>query len=313
MAAGRGLIRFDPHAKVTAVSVEDPNEIPDARKLPKPPRRSVGEFEVRRILPSVQRTVGPFVFVDEMGPAEFAPGQGIDVRPHPHIGLATMTYLFEGLVYHRDSLGTAQQLEPGAVNWMTAGRGIVHSERTPPDIIDQTRRMHGLQVWVGLPHEHEETEPAFDHYPKESIPSVSRDGIHVTVVAGRAYGVESPVKTFSPLTYLDYRLEAGATIEVPTTPIERALYPINGKFTVKDVAAEPAELVVLKTGATVSITATEASHVVLFGGDPLDGPRRLWWNFVSSSAERIDQAKEDWKEGRFGLVPGDEKDFIPLP
>jgi len=277
-----------------------------------PRARDLGDFSVRRVLPSAARSmVGPFVFFDEMGPARFAPGTGMDVRPHPHIGLSTITWLFEGEVMHRDSLGFAQPIRPGAVNWMTAGRGIVHSERTPAERRAEGLAMHGIQAWIALPESDQETEPSFQHYAASEVPWIERAGARLAVVAGEAYGAASPVETFSPLFYVDASLEAGSVLEMPGDYPERAVYVVSGALEVDGERHAPQRMIVLAAGASPSIRATEPSRLMLLGGEPV-GPRTIWWNFVSSRRERIEQAKSDWREGRFGRVAG-ETEFIPLP
>ena len=278
-----------------------------------PRARDLGGFEVRRVLPSARRRlVGPFVFFDEMGPADFAPGTGIDVRPHPHIGLATVTYLFQGEILHRDSLGYEQPIQPGAVNWMTAGRGIVHSERTAPEIRASGTRLHGIQSWVALPREAEETDPAFDHYPAGSLPVIERDGARLTLIAGHAYGARSEVRTHSDMFYLDADLEAGASLALPDEHAERAVYVVGGTISIAGERFVPGRMVVLAPGAAATVTAEEAAKVMLLGGAAIEGERQIWWNFVSSDPARIERAKADWTAGRFDPVPG-ETEFIPLP
>lgn len=275
--------------------------------------RDLDGFAVRRVLPSPKRRlVGPFIFFDHMGPAELAPGQAIDVRPHPHINLATITYLFEGELVHRDSLGSEQVIRPGAVNWMTAGRGIVHSERTPPELRRNTSRLHGLQLWVALPTEHEETDPAFDHYPAESLPSVDLDGANVRVLAGSAYNVTSPIRTLSTLLYAEVTMMAGASLELPRFA-ELAVYIVEGSVTCGAERAAAGRMLVFASGSSPVVCADSRTRLMLIGGAPLDGPRHIDWNFVSSSKERIEQAKRDWRERRFPTVPGDDESFIPLP
>ncbi len=276
--------------------------------------RDLGGFTVRRLLPSKERrVVGPFVFLDHMGPVTFAPGTGIDVRPHPHINLATVTYLFEGEIVHRDSLGSQRAIQPGAVNWMTAGRGIVHSERSAPEARARGSRLHGIQSWVALPTEHEEAEPAFHHYPASVIPEVTRDGTRLRVIAGTAFGATSPVQVASPTLYVEARLEAGAELVLPEEYAERAAYVVEGAITCGVTEVHAGTLGVLGTSVRAVLHAVEPSHVLLLGGAPLDGRRHVWWNFVSSSEARIERAKRDWQEGRFPKVPGDELEFIPLP
>jgi len=273
--------------------------------------RSLGEFDVRRVLPSAERRmVGPFVFLDHMGPAVFPPGKGIAVRPHPHIGLATITYLFEGEIMHRDSLGYTQLIQAGAVNLMTAGRGIVHSERASDDLA-VTSRLHGIQSWLALPLEHEEMEPGFIHYPTTSLPELSLGGATVRVIMGAAYGARSAVATYSPTLYLEMRLPAGTELALPKDVSERAAYVVEGAVTVAGVEYRDGAMLVARTGADVRLRASVPSRVMVVGGEPL-GPRHIWWNFVSSSKERIEQAKRDWTENAMGKVPGDDE-FIPLP
>lgn len=290
----------------------------NAVELVIPPRmRDLGEgFMVNRALPyAKRRAVGPFVFFDEMGPADFPPGEGIDVRPHPHIGLATVTYLFEGSILHRDSLGSLQAIRPGEVNWMTAGRGIVHSERTAPEHLEHGQRLHGIQTWVALPLAMEETEPAFLHYPADDFPHVELDGAAVRVVAGSAFGATSPLVTASPTVYLDIVLQPQARLVLPAMAQERAIYTAIGEATLDGEGWEKGAMPVLTPGAEPELRAgPQGARVILVGGEPLDGGTRvMFWNFVSSRAERIEQAKQDWREGRFPLVPGDETEFIPLP
>jgi redox-sensitive bicupin YhaK (pirin superfamily) len=274
--------------------------------------KDIGGFTVRRLLPHAkQRLVGPFIFFDHMGPVQFAPGSGIDVRPHPHINLATVTYLFEGAFMHRDSLGSEQLIEPGAINWMTAGSGIVHSERTPPELRKQSHRAHGLQLWVALPRLHEETPPSFDHYAAPVLPIIHQHGALIRVLAGQAYGRASPVRTHSSLIYLDIVLDQGHSLRLPNEYSERALYIVSGELILDGVKLRQQQMAVLNPVIT-EIQALSTARGVLIGGEPLDGPRYIWWNFVSSRKERIEQAQLDWKSGHFALVPG-ETDFIPLP
>ena len=275
--------------------------------------RDLGGFFVARLLPSkAMRSVGPFVFFDHMGPASLPPGRGIDVRPHPHIGLATVTYLFEGSIVHRDSLGFVQPIEPGAINWMTAGRGIAHSERTGDALRKTGSRLHGLQLWVALPRAHEETAPAFVHHPAATLPEIALDGVKLRVLAGRAYGAASPVQTLSPLFYVEAKMPEGTSLPVPHEPIERAAFVVEGEIECDGEAIFAPRMIVFARGSQATLSARSDAHVMLLGGDPLDGERHLWWNFVSSSPERIEQAKRDWAEGRFARVPG-ESEFIPLP
>jgi len=275
--------------------------------------RDIGGFEVARALPyAKRRTVGPFIFFDRMGPAEFGPGEGIDVRPHPHIGLATVTYLFDGEIMHRDDLGYEQPIRPGDVNWMTAGRGIVHSERTRAEVRDSHSTMFGIQSWVALPKDQEETDPAFFHHPANTLPAISRDGVEMRLIAGTAYGETSPVATASPMFYVDVRMDTGTSLEVTDEHEERAVYVVEGAIAIDGETHGENEMLILAPNADVTVTAQEVSRIMLLGGAPIDGERHIWWNFVSSSKERIDQAKADWKEGRFGKIEGDDE-FIPLP
>jgi redox-sensitive bicupin YhaK (pirin superfamily) len=269
---------------------------------------------VGRVLPAAAcRHVGPFVFFDHIGPTDLAPGHGLDVRPHPHIGLATVTYLFEGEIVHRDSLGSHQPIRPGDINWMTAGCGIVHSERTALELRHTGSRLHGLQLWVALPLAHEETEPEFHHHPAETLPGLEIAGAEVRVLAGSAYGQTSPVKTSAPLFYADVVMPAGSELPLLGEHTERAAYMIEGSVTCGDVKAEARRMLLFATGAKAMLRATTDARIALLGGAPLDGERHIWWNFVSSSKARIEQAKRDWKEGRFPKVPGDEGEAIPLP
>jgi len=279
-----------------------------------PKTRDLGDgFEVRRVLPAVeQRTVGPFVFFDQMGPTRLAPGSGLDVRPHPHIGLATITYLFEGEILHRDSLGTVQPIRPGEVNWMTAGRGIVHSERSPPELRPEGPRLFGIQAWIGLPQADEEAEPGFAHHGAEALPMLEGEGVRLRLIAGTYAGRRSPVAVFSPIVYADAALDAGARLEVPLEHEERAVYIAAGRVELDGATHEAGRLLVFAPRDAVVLRAAATARLLVVGGAPLDAPRRLWWNFVSSRPERIEQAKADWREGRFPPVPG-ETEFIPLP
>ena len=283
-----------------------------------PRARDLGGFEVRRALPSPKRQMGgPFIFFDQMGPAEFLTTGGIDVRPHPHIGLATVTYLFEGEVYHRDSLGSDQAIRPGELNWMVAGQGIVHSERERPEWKAKPRRLFGIQSWVALPKAAEETAPAFVHHGREALPFVDADGARVRVIAGSLYGAASPVKTASETIYGDATLEPGASLPLDATHEERGIYTISGDIEIAGDRFGPGQLLVFKPGDLIRVRAAEGAatpaRFAIVGGEPMDGPRHIWWNFVSSSRERIDQAKADWKAMRFDTVPGDAEEFIPLP
>ncbi|MGA8031889.1 MAG: pirin family protein [Casimicrobiaceae bacterium] len=287
--------------------------------MPTPPQilaphvRDLGGFTVRRVLPAFERKmVGPFVFFDHMGPVAFAPGEGIDVRPHPHIGLATVTYLFEGAILHRDNLGNVQRIEAGDVNWMTAGRGIVHSERTAPDDRARGIRMHGLQTWVALPRAHEATEPSFTHVGRDRLPRLEQDGARLTVVAGHAFGLAAPTPTFSDTLYVAADLEAGATFIVATEHEERAVYVVSGEVTVDGYAVPEAHMALLPEGDEALVQSRGPARVMLVGGAKLDGDRFIWWNFVASSREAIEQAKSDWREQRHAPIAG-ETEFIPLP
>jgi len=279
-----------------------------------PRTHDLGGFTVGRVLPYVERRmVGPFIFLDHMGPADMAAGQAIDVRPHPHIGLSTLTYLFKGEMYHRDNLGNAIEIVPGEVNWMTAGGGIAHSERTSAAERKIAHSVHGLQCWVALPKRNEEIAPEFWHYSKDEIPQLERDGTKLHVIAGEAYGKTSPVKVYSPLFYVDVQLEAGARLEMPTGYADQAVYVIAGEIEVESTRITERTMAVFNRGSAATIMALSASHVLLLGGEPFSEPRHIWWNFVSSSKDRIEQAKADWKVGRFARIPGDEQEFIPLP
>ncbi len=271
-----------------------------------------GGFTVRRVLPAMQRqAIGPFVFFDHFGPVTAQPDDNHDVRPHPHIGLATVTYLLEGAMMHRDSTGVVQRIEPGAINWMTAGRGIVHSERTPDDLRNHTRRSHGFQLWSALPAEHEEAAPSFAHTPADAIPQLQLPGATVRVLVGTAFGVTSPVVTLSPTVYLALELEAGALLTIPDMAQERGIYSVDGPLEVDGDTLEPGQMQVLAPGSTPTLCARESTRVMLLGGTPL-GHRHMVWNFVSSRKERILQAQDDWEAQRFPSVPG-ETEFIPLP
>jgi len=298
----------------TGVEAEKLSETPTAGAVEltiEPRVRSLGEFDVRRVLPAAKRRmVGPFVFLDHMGPAVFPPGHGIAVRPHPHIGLATITYLFEGEIVHRDSLGIRQLIQPGAVNLMTAGRGIVHSERAREDV-SVTSRLHGIQSWIALPLELEETEPTFLHYPASSLPELTVDGGTVRVIIGSAYGLQSPVLSYSPTLYFEAALEANAKLDVLDEAVERGVYVVAGRVQVGAETYGEGTLAVLRGGVTVPLKAETDARVIVIGGTSV-GPRHIWWNFVSSSEARIERAKQDWAEMRMGGVPGDDE-FIPLP
>jgi len=274
--------------------------------------KDIAGFPVRRALPAIERRmVGPFVFLDQMGPTRLAPGQRLDVRPHPHIGLSTMTYLFEGEILHRDSLRTVQMIRPGAINWMTAGRGIAHSERTPSEG-SSTGVLSGIQFWVALPKAHEETDPDFLHLEADALPVLADREVSVRVIAGTAFGHGSPLRAPHPMLCLDVALTKGATWKLPADYPERALYVAGGEIEVGGANHGQGQLLVLPLGYLAKVRAVSDARLMVLGGEPMDGPRHIWWNFVSSSKDRIEQAKLDWKLGRFAGVPG-ETDVIPLP
>ena len=278
-----------------------------------PRARDIGSFEVRRALPHVKRRmVGPFVFFDQMGPVRLSPGQGMDVRPHPHIGLATVTYLFEGRITHRDSEGNVVEIRPGAMNLMTAGRGIAHSERTPADARAEGIAMSGIQSWIALPEAHEETDPTFQHFPAQDLPTIADAGVSGRVIVGSAFGATSPVGQLSDWFYVELQLAAGASAPLDPDYEERAIYVVDGDVEIAGETFGPAQLLIFRSGDRITIRAQSPARLMLLGGAPMDGPRHIWWNFVSSRKERIEQAKEDWKSGRFKPVP-DESEFIPLP
>jgi redox-sensitive bicupin YhaK (pirin superfamily) len=278
-----------------------------------PREHDIGSLVVRRAVPTLQaRSVGPFVFVDHMGPAVFEPGVGVDVRPHPHIGLATVTFLWSGTIRHRDTLGSLQDINPGDVNWMTAGRGIAHSERTPAEQRGGGRPLHGMQTWVALPKAHEETAPAFHHHAAASLPRATRNGATLRVIAGSAYGETSPVAVFTDTLNVALDLDADAEIAIDATHPERALYILDGDAQLDGADIPRRHLVLPDRGSPAVLRAKTPVRAMLFGGEPLDAPRHLWWNFVSSSKERIEQAKQDWLEGRFGTI-AHETESIPLP
>ncbi len=279
-----------------------------------PRARDLGGFEVRRALPSAQRQmVGPFIFFDQMGPALMQPGIGVNVRPHPHIGLSTVTWLFDGSIFHRDSLGSEQPIAPGELNWMTAGRGIVHSERTIAAELANERRLFGIQSWVALPKKYEDTAPGFAHVAMEKLPLIEDRGIRARVVAGSLYGATSPVKTHSDLFYADVQMQAGSALPLPVEHEERGVYVAEGEIEVAEQVFETGRLLVFRPGDAITIRARSNARLMLLGGEPMDGPRYIWWNFVASSKDKIEAAKDDWKQARFGIVPGDEAEFIPLP
>jgi redox-sensitive bicupin YhaK (pirin superfamily) len=276
--------------------------------------RDLGDgFSVRRALPHGRRQmVGPFIFFDQMGPVQFVAGKGLDVRPHPHIGLATVTYLFDGRVMHRDSEGNAREITPGAMNLMTAGRGIAHSERSPSGTREGTEGMFGIQSWIALPQAHEETEPSFQHFGAASLPMVEDGGVRARVIAGSAFGRKSPVGVLSEWLYAEVKLAAGASAPLDPDQEERAIYVVEGEVDVAGETFEGPRLLVFRPGDRITVRAVRPARLMFLGGAALEGPRYIWWNFVSSRRERIEQAKEDWKTGRFTPVPG-ETEFIPLP
>ena len=273
-----------------------------------------GGFTVRRLLPSLPtQGVGPFVFFDHFGPITARPEDNFDVRPHPHIGLSTVTYLYDGAMLHRDSLGSVQRIEPGAINWMTAGRGIVHSERAPEDLRGTSYGIHGLQLWAALPKAFEETDPAFFHTPAAALPTWSQPGIRARVLIGNANGRDSPVKTFSTTIYVDVAAEPESELELPVDrDSERAVYSVDRPLLIDGSAVPQFTMAVLSRGADVTVVAPQGARYVVIGGEPLDGHRTVWWNFVASSKEKIERAKADWREQRFGKIPG-EHEWIPLP
>ena len=301
---------WQPAAEPVAAMPDAPGPI---ETLILPRSADIGGFAVRRVLPSRRRRmVGPFIFLDQMGPAELLIGEGLDVRPHPHIGLATVTYLLAGEILHRDSLGTVQPIRPGDVNWMTAGSGIAHSERTAAEARSRGGRLFGVQAWVALPRAAEETAPDFAHHGREALPVIEAEGKQVRLIAGSLFGASSPIRVFSDTLYADAVLGAGARLPFPPEQEERAVYLVDGMIEVAgDRFAEP-QLLVLRPGDTVTIVALTPARLLLLGGAAMDGPRYIWWNFVSSSKDRIEQAKADWEEGRFAPVPG-ESDNLPLP
>jgi redox-sensitive bicupin YhaK (pirin superfamily) len=284
----------------------------DVELVIEPRSRDLGGFSVRRVLPAPDRMlVGPFIFFDEMGPADFAPGQGINVRPHPHIGLSTVTYLFAGEILHRDSLGYVQAIRPGAINLMTAGRGIVHSERTSEALLTSGQRLHGIQTWMALPDGHEEIDPAFEHVPASELPVIEQDGARATIILGHAYGARSPVTPPIDTVYVDVELPAGGTLPLPGDADELAVYVVSGTARLGGCPLAAHTMGVLAPGRRPDLAADGPARVMLIGGRS-PGRRHVWWNFVSSSRERIEQAKADWQNGTFAPVPGDDE-FIPLP
>lgn len=281
-----------------------------------PPVRDLGDgFNVRRALPSAQRRmVGPFIFFDQMGPTAFSNGSGLDVRPHPHIGLSTLTYLLEGEIEHRDSLGSLQTIRPDEVNLMTAGSGITHSERSPAAARATGGPLFGLQTWIALPADRQEIAPAFDHYSAAEIPMIEADGVRLSVVVGQSDGLNSPVRTYSDTLYADLVMDGGTRYQLKADHVERAVYVVSGGLEIvgQQGCFETGEFIVFKPGAEIVLRAIGATRLMLVGGEPFPEQRQIFWNFVSTSADRIEQAKRDWREGRFARVPGDDE-FIPLP
>ena len=287
-----------------------------------PRARDLGEFEVRRALPAIERQmVGPFIFFDQMGPTEFLKGQAISVRPHPHIGLGTVTYLYDGIIRHRDSLGTNMDIEPGAVNWMVAGKGITHSERSPEESRQDTtpRPLFGIQTWLALPLKHEDSNPSFQHVGKDALPYLEDDGIALRLIMGRGWGKVSPVNTFSDMFYADVHLQANSKLPLPDDQEDRAIYILSGSVDIAGITYGAGRLLVFRPSDKITAkTTTEPARILCLGGETLEGDRHIWWNFVASSRERIEFAKEewnraDWTNGHFQLPPNDNKDFIPLP
>ena len=278
-----------------------------------PRARDIGGFEVRRALPHAKRQmVGPFIFFDQMGPVQFIGGQGMDVRPHPHIGLATVTYLFSGSILHRDSAGNVQEITPGAMNLMTAGKGIAHSERSPEFERAHGQRMYGLQTWIALPEKDEEIAPSFQHFGPGELPVVHERGLRARVIAGKAFGAAVPVNVASPWFYAEVDLDAGVSAPLDPDDEERAIYVVEGEVRIAGETFAGPRLLIFRPGDRITVTATRPSKIMFLGGDAMEGPRYVWWNFVSSRKERIEQAKQDWKTGRFDPVPS-ETEFIPLP
>ncbi|ESZ19417.1 MAG: pirin family protein [Mesorhizobium sp.] len=279
-----------------------------------PNAKDIGGFQVRRALPTARRRlVGPFIFFDRMGPAILRAGQALDVRPHPHIGLSTVTYLFDGKIRHRDSLGTEMVIQPGDVNLMTAGRGIVHSERTPQELRGAPMSVSGLQTWLALPDDKEEVDPIFENTAAMRLPEIDAEGVSGRVVIGAFSGLRSPVVTASDTLYADLSLAPGASVKIPADAEERAIYTLEGEVSISGDRFPAERLLVFRPGDEIVVSSEGGAHFMLFGGASLGSKRYIWWNFVSSSKERIEQAKEEWKTGRFDIVPGDEEEFIPLP
>ncbi|MEZ5930626.1 MAG: pirin family protein [Alphaproteobacteria bacterium] len=285
-----------------------------------PRARDLGSFEVRRALPAPKRQmVGPFIFFDQAGPADFITGQGVDVRPHPHIGLGTVTYLYKGEFQHRDSLGSNQMIYPGAVNWMVAGHGVTHSERTSEATRKAPHSLFGIQTWVALPDAAEDSAPSFEHHPKDNLPSLDNEGVHMRLILGRAYGETAPVTMFSDMFYADVIMQQGAALPMPEDHEDRGLYVSEGAVEIAGQGFEAGRMMVFRPGDAITVKAGgQGARVMILGGETLNGPRHIWWNFVASSEERIEQAKADWRagrwqDGRFALPPDDRDEFIPLP
>ena len=285
-----------------------------------PRARDLGGFEVRRALPAPSRQmVGPFIFFDQMGPAEFLDSGGIDVRPHPHIGIGTVTYLYKGEFQHRDSLGSNQMIHPGAVNWMVAGQGVTHSERTSEATRKAPHSLYGIQTWIALPDEAEDVPPSFEHHPKDTLPALDNEGVRMRLILGHAYGETAPVKMFSEMFYADVVMEAGALLPMPEDHEDRGLYVSEGEISVAGQSFEAGRMMVFRPGDAITVKAGErGARLMILGGETLNGPRYIWWNFVASSEERIEKAKADWRagmweDGRFALPPDDKDEFIPLP
>jgi redox-sensitive bicupin YhaK (pirin superfamily) len=312
MFTSKGLCDSEPNHRKQGFMTSLPAEI-ELMILPR--AHDVGGFEVHRALPAHEKQmIGPFIFFDQMGPGEFLTGTGLDVRPHPHIGLATVTYLFDGSIQHRDSLGTQLPILPGDVNWMTAGSGIAHSERTDATLRTHSNRLFGIQSWVALPKTKEETAPAFAHHDKASLPVLQDAGINLRLIAGDGWGIRSPVETFWPLFYADAQLKPGATMPLPDQHDERGAYIVTGSLNIGGTEFEAGRMLLFHSGDRPTLQAgSKGARLLLLGGAVMDGPRHIFWNFVSSSRDRIEQAKADWKAKRFGKVAGDEKEFIPLP
>ncbi|MBL0939882.1 MAG: pirin family protein [Gemmatimonadaceae bacterium] len=285
-----------------------------------PRARDIGDFEVRRALPAPNRQmVGPFIFFDQAGPAELLTGRGVDVRPHPHIGLGTVTYLFQGEFHHQDSIGTNQVITPGAVNWMVAGKGVTHSERTPALSRNHPNRLFGIQTWIALPEQHEEIDPTFSHHAADTLPVISDAGVSVRLVLGRAYGEEAPARLLSDAFYADVTLEPHARLPLPTDHEDRGIYVVEGSITVAGQQFDAQRMMVFRPGDAITVAAgAQGARLMLLGGATLNGPRYIWWNFVSSRRDRIEEAKEDyrrglWGQGTFDLPPDDRDEFVPLP